>query len=101
MLETLKVRSRLGIIVLAAFVGFAVLATASIFHLRDTMMQDRQTKTRHLVEVAIGVVNAFHELEVQENSAATRRRPVPPMRCAACATSRTRNISGSTTCSPG
>ncbi|BCK87073.1 methyl-accepting chemotaxis protein 4 [Sideroxyarcus emersonii] len=65
MLETLKVRSRLGIIVLAAFVGFAVLATASIFHLRDTMMQDRQTKTRHLVEVAIGVVNAFHELEVQ------------------------------------
>lgn len=65
MLEKLKVRSRLGLIVVAAFVGFAVLASASIFHLRDTMMQDRKTKTRHLVEVAVGVVNEFHELEVQ------------------------------------
>lgn len=65
MLETLKVRSRLGLIVFAAFIGFALLASASIFHLRDTMMQDRKTKTRHLVEVAVGVVKEFHELEVQ------------------------------------
>jgi len=65
MLKTLKIRNRLALIILAAFIGFAVLASVSVFYLRDTMMQDRKTKTRHLVEAAVGVVNGFHELEAQ------------------------------------
>ena len=61
-LNRLTLKARLGLIAATGFFALLILAAISLLELRKTMMEDRQTKTRHLVEAAMGVLNHFEEM---------------------------------------
>ncbi len=82
-----KLSRKLGMLVVLAIVGVVVSIAIGLMQLREHLLQDRMLKTRHVVEVALGVISHFQKLE-QEAS-------FPPTRCVACATKRP-SISSST-----
>ena len=55
----LRIGARILMIVAAAVLGMAVVAAISLDHLHDSLLQDRQTKSQHLVEVAHGLIAGF------------------------------------------
>ena len=55
----LRIGSRILMIVVAAVLGMAIVAAISLNHLHDSLLQDRQTKSQHLVEVAHGLIATF------------------------------------------
>ncbi|BCB27240.1 hypothetical protein SKTS_21260 [Sulfurimicrobium lacus] len=68
-----NLRSRLLAIVAVAFGAMALIAVLALVDKRASLMEDRQVKTRHLVESAYGVLVRFHSLqqdgELTENQA--------------------------------
>jgi methyl-accepting chemotaxis protein len=62
MLERLKVRSRLALVIAVAAVGYVVFAVASAYSLHSTVMEERKVKSRNLVEAALSVVADVHRL---------------------------------------
>lgn len=58
-LKNLAIAPRLTIIVLAAVLGLVANAVHSLHELRTNLLEDRQVKTRHLVESAHGLLAHF------------------------------------------
>ncbi|PHV12306.1 chemotaxis protein [Chitinimonas sp. BJB300] len=56
-------RTKLLSLVLIALVGLLVVALTALGSQRTTLMEDRQQKTRNLIEVAHGIVVSHYELE--------------------------------------
>ena len=56
MLDKVRIRTRLWLIVSAQAAGVIVLAVVGLFELRGQMMSERQVRTRHLVEVAHSLI---------------------------------------------
>ncbi len=54
-----RVRTRLMLLCIAALLGLGIMNVLSLRDLRATMLEDRKTKVRTLVESAIGVVEHF------------------------------------------
>ncbi|WP_460537129.1 cache domain-containing protein, partial [Chitinimonas naiadis] len=63
-MKQMSMRSKLLSLVLIALVGLLVVATTALSSQRSTLMEDRQQKTRNLIEVAHGVIVSNHALEV-------------------------------------
>ncbi|KWT91842.1 methyl-accepting chemotaxis protein [Candidatus Magnetominusculus xianensis] len=61
MLSKLKISHRLWLIVSIAIAGFAVNIVISGYFFKETLMSDRQLKTKHLVETAYGVVDNYYK----------------------------------------
>ena len=59
----MSVRIRLMLLSLVALVGLVAVASVLLVSLRDNLEEDRSIKTRHLVEVAHGVIVRFHAEE--------------------------------------
>lgn len=78
MLERLKVRSRLALVIAVAAVGYVLFAVASAYSLHDAMMAERKVKSRNLVEAALSVVADAHRLaqegKLSDADARTRAR---------------------------
>ena len=55
------IRSKLIAVMLTAVAGMAVVSALSLFAERETLLEDRKVKTRHLVESAQGVLAHFAE----------------------------------------
>ena len=55
----LKIGGRILLIVVAAVIGMAVVAAISLDRLHSSLLQDRQDKAQHLVEVAYGLIAGF------------------------------------------
>jgi methyl-accepting chemotaxis protein len=62
-LRNLKLMTRLSLTVGAAFALMAVISYQSLTTLHQQLYEDRQLKTRHLVETAHGVLVGYRELE--------------------------------------
>ena len=60
-----SIKAKLVAILLASLVGMLVASGFSLYSERTTLLEDRKTKTRHLVEAASGILASFHELQVQ------------------------------------
>ena len=60
---TMSVRARLLWLITVVVVGLAVLTATFLFDGRRQMMSDKEYKTRNVVEVAYGVLEASHALE--------------------------------------
>ncbi len=60
LLRRLSVRTRLLLTALLALVAMLLLVGQSLFALRAMLYEDRQVKTRHLVEIAFGVVDYYY-----------------------------------------
>ena len=56
----LSIRAKLAVIGLAAVIGVAAVAITSMFYLDQTLLADRQIKTKHTVQTAYSVVEYFH-----------------------------------------
>jgi methyl-accepting chemotaxis protein len=61
-LRKMKISSKLWIIAGLAILGLAATMTAAIFRLDATLINEKELKTRHLVETANGVVEHFYTL---------------------------------------
>lgn len=61
-LKTLTIKRKLWIIAGIALAGYAAYMLGSAFSLRSTMDREKQLKTRHVVEVAYGVIDNYYQL---------------------------------------
>ncbi|MBS4095902.1 MAG: methyl-accepting chemotaxis protein [Sulfuricella sp.] len=64
-IHNLKLRGKLLLATLVAIVGLIVISAASLYTLKHNLVQERQIKTRHLVETAHGLVVHYHQLAQQ------------------------------------
>ena len=77
MFNNLKIGTRLWLLGSVAIVALMLTAGQALLNLRQTMLEDRQIKTRHVVETAYGVIAyygglaATHKLSLQEAQAQT------------------------------
>ena len=60
----MTVRTRLMLLSLVALLGLVAVALLQLFSLHDNMEQDRRIKTRHVVQVAHGVIAQYHAEEL-------------------------------------
>jgi methyl-accepting chemotaxis protein len=58
----MTVRVKLWGIVGVAFLAILGMATVLLVDLRQSLLQEREVKTRHVVETAHGVVEHYHQL---------------------------------------
>jgi methyl-accepting chemotaxis protein len=63
-MRSLKLMTRLSLTVAAAFLLMVLIAYQSLTTMHRQLYEDRQLKTRHLVETAQGVLAGFHELQL-------------------------------------
>ncbi len=61
MLRNLSIKYRLFAIVGLAVIGLAAIAANGLWELKQSLMQDRQDKTREHVELAISIAADFHQ----------------------------------------
>ncbi|MDD3481508.1 cache domain-containing protein [Azovibrio restrictus] len=59
----MKIATKTRLLIVVALLGIVTSVAAGLFNLRTTLLQDRQTQTRTLVEAALGTVAYFHALE--------------------------------------
>ena len=59
-LRSLKLMTRLSLTGIIAFFGMLLIAWESVSSLEEVLYEDRRTKTRQLVEVVHGIVEAAH-----------------------------------------
>ncbi|MBL6945612.1 MAG: response regulator [Rhodospirillales bacterium] len=62
-LERLKIRARLLLIVVGTVIGIVAVGGYSLFEIRTNLLEDRKTKTQHVVQVAEGLMAHYHGLE--------------------------------------
>lgn len=53
------IRSKLIAVLIVSVAGMVVVSTLSLFAERETLLEDRKVKTRHLVESAHGILDHF------------------------------------------
>ena len=58
----LKMKYKLGVMVVIAFVGIVSVGSTLLVNLRQSLLQEKELKTRHVVETAYGVVDHFYKL---------------------------------------
>ncbi|MFZ2267271.1 MAG: methyl-accepting chemotaxis protein [Azonexus sp.] len=64
-LSSLRVATRMQILVGLALAGLLVLCLTALFQLKSSMLEDRKQKTRNLVEVGIGTLAHFQKLAAE------------------------------------
>ena len=69
-----KLSSKLGMLVVLAVAGVVVSIAIGLMQLREHLLQDRMLKTRHVVEVALGVITHFQKLEQEGTLSAEAAR---------------------------
>ena len=60
--SSLRVATRMQLLVALALIGLLFLCLTALFQLKDSMTEDRKEKTRNLVEVGIGIIDHHHKL---------------------------------------
>ena len=77
-LASLRVATRMQLLVGLTLVGLIVLCLVSLFQLKESMLEDRKQKTRDLVDVAAGIIKHHHQLaisgKISEEDAKTAAR---------------------------
>ncbi len=63
-MKNLKLAVRLSLIVVLAMVGIVAVSAFTLKNIRDTMLEDRLVKTRHIVEAAHSVIAHFGQMEI-------------------------------------
>ncbi|HEX5364346.1 MAG TPA: cache domain-containing protein, partial [Gallionella sp.] len=66
MFKHMKIGMRLWLLVLVAITALIFTAAQSLLNLRHSMLEDRQTKTRHVVETAYGVMSYYGALSATQ-----------------------------------
>lgn len=61
-LGSLRVSTRMHVLIGLTLVGLIVLCLTALFQLKSTMLEDRMQKTRNIVEVGIGILEHHHKL---------------------------------------
>jgi len=62
LLGTLRVSTRMQLLVGLTLIGLLVLCVTALLSLKSTMLEDRKQKTKNLVEVALGILEHHHKL---------------------------------------
>ena len=70
-ISRLTVKKRLLVYSLVVFVGLIVLIWVALSGLRDSLLEDRRIKTKHAIEISLGVLSHYHEL--QQSGALSRQ----------------------------
>ena len=78
-LQNLKVVQKLLILIIGALISIVVITGVFLYFHKQVMLQDRMTKTRHLVESAYGVLD-YHYKKVQSGELAESEAQEQAMR---------------------
>ncbi|MEW6766271.1 MAG: methyl-accepting chemotaxis protein [Pseudomonadota bacterium] len=65
MFSKLNIGGRIWLLAATAIIATVVVAGSMLVNLRDTMLEDRQVKTRHVVETAHGLIEYYAKLAAQ------------------------------------
>jgi methyl-accepting chemotaxis protein len=60
--NSMKVRNKTLMIAAIALIGITAISVASLFSLKDRMLEEKRLKTMHLVETAHGMVDYYYKL---------------------------------------
>jgi methyl-accepting chemotaxis protein len=74
MFKNLRIGMRLWLLVLVAIAALLLTAGQALSNLRHSMLEDRQTKTRHVVETAYGVMEYYGALAAAQKISAEEAR---------------------------
>lgn len=85
MLASLRVATRIQLLVALTLFGLIALCFTSLVQLRSSMMEDRKLKTKNMVEAAVGVIDRHYKLAQEgkmseEEAKAAARETVRAMR---------------------
>jgi methyl-accepting chemotaxis protein len=61
-LADLKIQNKLAIIVIGALLGLFLVEYVALSSLRTSILDEKKTKTRHVVETAYGILQQYHAL---------------------------------------
>jgi methyl-accepting chemotaxis protein len=61
--EEMRIAVRLWLIVATALLGIAAVVAASLFQMKHDLLDDREVKSRHIVEVGHSLLGHFQEME--------------------------------------
>ncbi len=59
--QPLTLNRRIQLISAVALVGLLILSVISLFHLKNSLLEDRKNKTKNLIEVAVGVMTHYQQ----------------------------------------
>jgi methyl-accepting chemotaxis protein len=62
-LNTMKLKYKLGLIAALALLGIFVISLNALFWLKGRVLDEKQIKTRHVVETAYGVLEYYYKLQ--------------------------------------
>jgi methyl-accepting chemotaxis protein len=60
-LASWRVSTRMRVFIGVVLIGLLILCLTALFNLKNTMLEDRQAKTKNLVEVGVGILNYYQQ----------------------------------------
>jgi methyl-accepting chemotaxis protein len=60
--DSMRVSTRMTLLVGLALVGLLVLSFLALLQIRNSMLEDRKQDTKHLVQVGIGILTQYHKM---------------------------------------
>ena len=61
--RTITIKTKLSLVILIVMLGLLAISAFALYNERATLLKDRQTKTRHVVETAYGVLTYHYGLQ--------------------------------------
>lgn len=60
-LASWRVATRMRVFLAVVLIGLLILCLTSLFNLKNTMLEDRQVKTKNMVEIGMGILNYYQQ----------------------------------------
>jgi methyl-accepting chemotaxis protein len=61
-IKSLSLKGKFISLLVVVFVGFIVLSSITVFHLKEAMLQEKKMKLKHVTETAYGILEYYHRL---------------------------------------
>jgi len=63
--KSVSIKTRLSLVIIIVMLGLLTITAFALFTEKSSLLEDRQTKTRHVVETAYGVLAYHHDLQTK------------------------------------
>jgi methyl-accepting chemotaxis protein len=63
--KTLSIKTKLSLVIIVVMAGLLIISAIALYTQKALLLEDRQVKTRHVVESVFGVLNYNYELQTQ------------------------------------
>ena len=63
--NSMSIRTKLSLVIIIVMIGLLLITAFALYTQKSSLLNDRQVKTRHLVEAAYSIANYHHELQLK------------------------------------